>query len=127
MIGRSNGTNYIRYECKPGYHLFWGRSENRDFIEADVEAGKIYCIEAVPQMGAIKAGLKLRPLDASNEKAIKRFKKLVGKKEAETLTAEDLEKDSAHFKEAIERGLEKYKEEKEKGEKITRLERSQHL
>lgn len=127
VIGRSNGTNYIRYECKPGYHLFWARSENRDFVEAELEAGKIYCIEAIPQMGAIKAGLKLRPVDNTNEKAIKRFKKLLSKKEAETFTAEELEKESAHFKEAVERGLEKYKEEKEKGDKITRLEKSQHL
>src|SRR5688572_16620712 len=74
VIGRSNGTNYIRYECQPGYHLFWGRSENRDFIEAELEAGKIYCIEAVPQMGAVKAGVKLRPVDESDEKTIKRLK-----------------------------------------------------
>ena len=68
LLGKFNGPNYFRYECEPGSHLLWARSENRDFIEADLEAGKIYFIEAVPQMGAVKAGVKIYPIDPSDEK-----------------------------------------------------------
>lgn len=28
LIGRFNAPKYIRYECDPGPHLFWARSEN---------------------------------------------------------------------------------------------------
>src|SRR5258708_5671525 len=52
LIGRFNGPKYIRYECAPGSHLFWARSENRSFVEAQLEAGKIYFIQAIPKMGA---------------------------------------------------------------------------
>src|SRR5687768_7278818 len=45
LVGVFNGPKYIRYECEPGTHLFWARSENRSFIEGEVEAGKIYFIE----------------------------------------------------------------------------------
>lgn len=38
LIAKANGTNYVRYECDPGNHLFWARSENRDFVEAELEA-----------------------------------------------------------------------------------------
>src|SRR5688500_8701014 len=44
LIGKFKGPAYIRYTCDPGSHLFWARSENRDFVEAEVEAGKIYFI-----------------------------------------------------------------------------------
>lgn len=57
LIGIFAGKGYFRYECEPGFHLFWARSENKDFVEAEVEAGKIYLIEAISQMGWVKAGL----------------------------------------------------------------------
>src|SRR5688572_28868858 len=68
LIGKFNGPAYIRYECEPGKHLFWACSENRDFVEAEVEAGKIYFIEAAVMMGAVKAAVDLKPLDFKNAK-----------------------------------------------------------
>lgn len=121
LIGKGNGSNYIRYECEPGHHLFWARSENRDFVEAEVEAGKIYFIEVEPQMGAFKASVRLDPVDPTDEKTMKRILKLLGKKSAETFSAEELEKESERSKEVMERGLEKYREEKEKGKKTSQL------
>ena len=127
LIGKGNGTNYIRYECEPGHHLFWARSENRDFVEAEVEAGKIYFIEVVPQMGAIKAGVQLKPVDPSNEKTMKRILKLLDKKTPENFSAEELEKEAENSKDVMERGLEKYREEKEKGKKTDCLEKEMYF
>ena len=124
VIGRFNGPKYIRYECAPGHHLFWARSENRDFVEAEVEAGKIYFIEAMPQMGALKAGVHLKPVDPTDEKTLKRILKLMKKKKPESFTREELEKETERASEIIERGLERYQQEKEGQKPITRLENS---
>jgi hypothetical protein len=123
LIAKANGTNYVRYECNPGNHIFWARTENRDYVEAELEPGKIYFLEAVPTMGAIRAAVQLRPVDPSNADVMKRIFKLMNKKKAETPSPEELKKESEEMQEVITRGLEKYKEEKEKGKKPDRLEK----
>jgi hypothetical protein len=123
VIGGFNGPKYLRYECAPGKHLFWARSENRDFVEAEVEAGKIYFIEAAPQMGGIKAGVSLQPLDSTDEKTLNKISKLIKKKDSESFTPEELEKETVNFKEVIERGLEKYNQEKGNAKKYNALKR----
>lgn len=127
VIGRFNGPKYLRYECEPGKHLFWARSENRDFVEAEVEAGKIYFIEAAPQMGGIKAGVSLQPVDSTDEKTIKKILKLLKKKDSESFTPEELAKETRNFKDVIERGLEKYDQEKGNAKKIQRLEKTMYI
>lgn len=124
LIGKFNGVSYIRYECDPGSHLFWARSENRDFIEAEVEAGKIYFIEAVPELGGVKAGVQLRTIDPSDTKRIGKIIKVMNKKPAESFTSEELALETKKMEDVITRGLEKYKEKKEKGKKTERLEKS---
>ena len=42
FLGALNGFSYMVYECEPGKHLFWAASENRDFIEADLEPNGVY-------------------------------------------------------------------------------------
>lgn len=74
VIGKANERHYFRYECEPGEHLFWARSENKDFLLANLEAGKIYFVEALPVMGAVKAGVYLAPLDPQVD--VKRMKKV---------------------------------------------------
>ena len=126
-IGKANGANYYRYECEPGPHLFWARSENRDFIEADVEAGKIYFLEVIPQMGAIKAAVRLNAVNpAADEKAMKRILKLLGKMPPETIVADDPDATSDKIKEIILRGLEKYQQEKAEGKQMERLEKTMY-
>lgn len=127
VIAKCNGANYVRYVCTPGRHLLWGRSENKDFIEAELEAGKIYFIEATPLIGFIKAQIEIKPVDPMDKKVMKRIIKLLNKKQPETFTKEQLEKETVEFKDVIERGLDKYKEEKESGDKIKQLEKEKHL
>ena len=115
LIGIFNGPKYIRYECDPGPHLFWARSENVDFIEAEVEAGKIYFIEAIPQMGAIKAAVKLQPVDPKDAKKMGKIFKLMNKKPSASFSTSELEAETVRLQDAIHRGMEKYEAEKKKG------------
>ncbi len=121
LIAKCNGTNYVRYECQPGSHLFWARSENKDFVEAELAAGKIYFIEVQPQMGGIKAAVQLFPVTPENDKKMEKILKLMGKKSPESFSSEELSREEAEMQDVIKRGLEKYKEDKEKGKKIEQL------
>lgn len=126
LIGKFNGPSYIRYTCEPGKHLFWARSENRDFVEADVEAGKIYFIEAVVNMGAVKAAVNLDPVDPEDQKRMKKIWKLLEKKPSESFSEEELASEEAKMQDVIERGLEKYNKDKEKGKTRPQLERGMY-
>ena len=113
VIGRINGMKYMRYECEPGKHLFWARSENKSFVEAELEPGKTYLIDVIPQMGGIKAGVALMPVDKSNYK-LKRIQKLVSKKEPVSFDANELAKLQSQFTDVIERGMSRYEKRKAK-------------
>jgi hypothetical protein len=121
LIGVFNGPKYIRYECEPGRHIFWARSENKDFVEANIEAGKIYFIEAVPLMGAIKAGVDLQPVYPDDAKMMKKILKLMEKRSSESFSAEELQSETVRLQDAITRGMAKYIEEKNKGSYIPQL------
>lgn len=124
VIGRFNGPKYIRYECEPGKHLFWARSENKDFVEADIEAGKIYFIEALVKMGAIKAGVELSPVDPKDTKKMERILKLMSKKPSESFTKEQLETETKSFDDVIAKGFVKYNEDKKTGKGIKILDKT---
>jgi len=119
-IGRFNGPKYLKYECEPGEHLFWARSENKSFVEATLLAGKIYVIDVKPQMGAIKAGVKLVPVDKKKYK-LKRIKKLLSKRETEIFNESQLKELQNEMREIVTRGMEKYNQFKNKGKKIGQL------
>lgn len=119
-IARFNGVKYVRYECEPGEHLFWARSENKSFVEANLEAGKIYLIEAYPTMGAVKAGVKLIPVDKRITK-LKKFQKLATKKAPESADKYHVNVLEYEMEEVIKRGLDRYDELKKKNKPITQL------
>ena len=121
LIGKFNGPKYIRYECKPGKHLFWARSENRDFVEADVDAGKIYFIEAIPRMGAIKTAVELKVLDPKDSKGMKKVFGLIEKKQSESFTDQEIETETQSMMDVISRGIEKYRGDKAKGVEFEHL------
>ncbi len=121
LIARLSGVNYVRYSCKPGNHLFWARSENRSFVEAEVEAGNIYFLLAVPQLGGFKSGVELLPVDASDVKTMEKILKLMKKEPAANITPGQLANDATELQEVIQRGLEKYAEEKSKNKPVPKL------
>jgi Fe-S-cluster formation regulator IscX/YfhJ len=121
LIGKFNGPAYIRYACKAGRHIFWARSENKNFVEADVEAGKIYFIEAIVNMGAIKAAVRLDPLDPDDQKRMKSVLKLIAKEPSESFSDDELRAQEKKMEAIITRGLEKYNADKQKGRTLARL------
>lgn len=126
VIGVFNGPKYIRYECEPGQHLLWARSENRDFIEAELEAGKIYFIKANVKMGGIKAAVELLPVNPEDTREMEKILKLLDKKPSESFTADELKNEAIRLQSAINKGLEKYREEKNSGVAHLKLPRSMY-
>jgi hypothetical protein len=125
LIGKCNGKNYIRYECEPGSHLFWARSENKSFVEADIDPGKIYFLDAIPKLGFGKAKVTLLPMEPnSDDKKMQKIFKLLGKKDPVTFTAEELEKELEKKDDVIDRGMKKYAEEKAEGKEIAQLKKT---
>lgn len=120
VIGRFNGGKYMRYECDPGEHLFWARSENRSFVEANISTGNIYVIDVVPRMGGIKAAVRLFPVDKAKYK-LKSIQKLVSKRAPESFTEVELNEIANEKEGVLERGMEKYQKLKADGEKIPQL------
>lgn len=120
VIGKFKAPKYLKYECEPGEHLFWARSENKSFVEANLKAGGIYIIDVIPQMGGFKAAVKLVPVDIKDYK-MKRIQKLISKRESETFEESELSEVQTDMAEVIARGMEKYKELKEKSKNIAQL------
>ncbi|WP_353777139.1 hypothetical protein [Winogradskyella sp. 3972H.M.0a.05] len=89
-LGRFNGVNYFRYECEPGKHLFWVKSENFDFVEADLKAGGVYFLEVKGRLGAISAASKFFLVDYEDEKQMKRITKVFNKAEGVVMDQEEL-------------------------------------
>ncbi len=122
LIGYFHGAKYIRYECEPGEHMFWARSENRDFITANLLKDKIYLIEAVPVLGAMKDGVRLDFVDLKDSVIKQRLAKILDK-EPVTITDEKHKKKTEELKEPVAKGLAKYKEEVNAGKKMLRIEK----
>ncbi len=120
IIGKFNGGKYLKYECDPGAHTFWARSENRSFLEAELEEGKMYVVEAVPMMGAIKAGVLLVPINSDSTK-MNRFQKLMLKRPSESFSEAELLSLAQQKKEVTARGKNRLDTLKEKGRKIDQL------
>jgi hypothetical protein len=124
-LGKFNHGKYLAYECDPGKHLFWAKSENIDYLEAELEAGKVYIIDSEPQMGAIKAGVKLVPFETNqnNYKNVKKYEKkkadmlgaIIDAKEY-LISEADLNETKEDQESLVKRAIEKYTKRKEKGD-----------
>ena len=133
LIGIFRGSQYFRYECEPGSHLFWAQLPQiflehppRDFIEANIEAGKIYFIEADSHWKVSTIGIELNPLDPKDEKNKNRIFKLLTKKQAEALTKEKMENFSERLQGSIKKGIAEYKDKKQAGKIFKRLEKTMY-
>jgi hypothetical protein len=114
----------MRHECTPGEHLFWAFSDNKDFITAELEAGKIYFVDADPEMGVFQAAVRLLPVDPKDAKKIGKIEKVVNERTSQNMSAADLEKSTQNLEKTITKALEKYKADVAKGKKIRRLEKT---
>lgn len=108
-IGAFKGDQYMRYEVDAGEHLFWASSENKEFITAEVEAGKTYIIIVDVIMGAWKARVGLTPLSISDTETFERAKKLVNKRPPVVTPESKIEKMNEKLADFIVDKLEMYK------------------
>ncbi|MCG8581651.1 MAG: hypothetical protein MI866_17125 [Bacteroidales bacterium] len=84
FVGIFKNKNYMRYEVEAGEHLFWASSENKQFVKANLEAGKTYIVLVHVRLGAWKAQVGLEPVDVTNpdqEKGLKRAIELINSKD----------------------------------------------
>jgi len=84
FVGVFKKKNYIRYEVKAGEHLFWVSSENKQFVKANLEAGKTYIVLVNIKVGAWKPQVGLEPqnvTDPTQEKELQRAIDLVNSKD----------------------------------------------
>lgn len=107
VIGKFNGRNYFRYECEPGHHLFWAKSENRDFIEANLLAGKIYFIEALPTIGIMKSAVQLHQINPTS-KRMKVTNKLLMKRKEKVFDQQKLDDWTTYWNQLIQNSLTRY-------------------
>nr|WP_321237049.1 hypothetical protein [uncultured Psychroserpens sp.] len=123
-LGKFGGVNYLRYECEPGEHIFWVKAENTDYLEANLEANKVYFVETNAVMGAFTVGVKYKLVDYDHKRQFKkRIKKLLAKKGPKTFSKEELEEGQEKFKTIIEQGLETLKRKQNRDKKLKRIEK----
>lgn len=120
-LGKFNGRHYLRYECEPGKHTFWAKSENIDFIEADLKAGSIYFIEAKANMGMFKASVKLFTVDFQNERQLKKIKKVFTKEDPLEPNTEKIAKEAVKLEKRIEKWFAKIAKKKKKGREVKKI------
>ncbi|OAV43412.1 hypothetical protein [Lewinella sp. 4G2] len=128
LLGRFNAGKYLRYECEPGEHVFWARSENRSYVEADLEAGGIYVLESAVLPGGLKARVALVPVVKKGDKDVRKWiRKMINKKDAQTFTDAELAEWSDKVSDATDRGTERYENRKEKGKRTKQMGRTSKL
>lgn len=103
-IGDFGGRNYLRYECPPGTHLFWASGENKDFLNADLEAGGVYVVIVDVDLGDSVAHVGLKPITAVSRE-FARAKKLVDRKRPVGFVSSTLRARNAELSEFIKKNM----------------------
>ncbi|ASK30777.1 hypothetical protein CEY12_11930 [Chryseobacterium sp. T16E-39] len=109
FLGSIASGKYLVYECEPGQHLFWASSENRDYVEANLEPNSVYVLNAEGQMGAFVAGVSLKPLNPAEFRDKKLFYQVVKNDTKKIYAKSDDDKS-----ENIAKAMAKYQELKDK-------------
>lgn len=102
--------NYIKYECEPGKQLFWASSENKEFMTADLEAGKTYIVIVDIIIGAWKGHVGLTPISTADADKFKRACKLINSKKPIITSPEKIEKKNIKLQKFIASKLKTYEE-----------------
>lgn len=108
FIGKFVGNGYLRFECKPGKHLFWASSENKEFITTELEPNRTYIIRAMAAPGAWKMHASLKPITRSDEEDFNIIKNMVNRKPASHLEESKLRKLNNQLKNFIQKELNHY-------------------
>ena len=129
-LGKFNYGKYLVYECEPGKHVFWAAAENKSVLEAELEAGKVYIINAEVRMGILYAEVELLPFDnnPNNYKNTKKYeikKKMVLNSISEQKeyipNSEEVKSEEKDLESLINNLLEKYNKQKAQGKEYTKM------
>ncbi len=121
LVDKLGHSNYIAYECDPGEHIFVLKSENTDYLEANLEANKVYLVECEVQPGIITARVAFNPISPQHKKFENKEKdilKLIGNAKKGKEAGQDEEQ--PEFEE-MSSTMKKFYENKKKGKKIKQL------
>lgn len=108
LIGEFAGPGYIRYESAPGPQLFWGASENKEFIEADLKEGGTYIVRVDVEIGLAIARIGFSPIRYTDVDLFEKCRDMIRKKPPKTLTEEEVVKKTGKLSNMISKTLQKY-------------------
>jgi hypothetical protein len=129
-LGKFNYGKYMAYEFEPGKHVFWAAAENKSVLEAELEAGKVYIINAEVRMGILYAEVELLPFDNNpnsykNTKKYEKRKNLVinsiSEQKEYVPNNEEVKNEEKDLESLIKNGLEKYDKLKVQGKEFTQM------
>jgi len=123
FLGKIGHGKYFAYECDPGEHVFIAKGENTSYLDANLEAGKIYIMDTQVKMGVMTARVGLEPfIDKTHkkyEKERKKFLEFIVKKKGEILVdSEDDDPDDGSEESTPSKMVEKFKKMKAEGKKL---------
>lgn len=108
-LARVKGKNYIRYVCDPGEHIFWVAADNRNFVQAKLQAGKSYALFAKIQAGAWTAGAALYPI-TEGSKDWKEFGKMIRESKPDSIDPAYIAKWEKNHPDYIEKALQEWRD-----------------
>ena len=113
FIGDFKHKDYIRYECQPGKQLFWAKSENAEFLEADLKEGGTYIIhvDIIFGTGFAKSNVGFTPINFNEKERFNPCKEQILSKSPVKQTEAYIEKMNQKMKKTITKNLDLYEKE----------------
>jgi len=111
-IGQTKGKSYFITKVDPGEHWLIGEGENRAVAKITFESGKVYYLEQLVIMGAMKARTGWHPRDPEYfREQLPELSYLVAApdEKGEDMEPEDLQEDKENFEEEIREDPEQHK------------------
>lgn len=71
FIGELKARSYVQYETTPGKHLFMAKSENWSYLEATLQGGRHYVVQAKIYPGDYRARIELEAASPDDGKVTK--------------------------------------------------------
>ncbi|WP_353196428.1 hypothetical protein [Parapedobacter defluvii] len=130
FLGKIGPGSYLAYECEPGNRLLWGKSENREYLEAELEPNQTYIIETQVQTGTFQARIKLVPFDPKRknaEKVKKRLLKRIAKRNEKRFNPAEAKEPDHWMRATINQGMADYEKMKKKNKEIGAITPDMHL
>lgn len=125
-VGKFHHNEYLKLYVSPGRHVISAKAENLFVMEAQLESGKVYAIDAGVQMGALYAAVQLVPVNIERERHFTRVQKRLAKSSIKTFNNDELKKKTKEYQEIIRRASRKYYKKKKKGKEIPILKDAIH-